>query len=98
MQKDAVLATLKSAEAELRARGVLHAALFGSTARNEQRPDSDTDIMVEVHPHARVGVWEYVGITNVIVDLFSAKVDVANCRAMLDHVRPSAERDAIYAF
>ena len=98
MQKEAVLATLKSAEAALRAKGVLHAALFGSTARGEQRPDSDIDIMVEIDPHAGIGLWEYVGITNVICDLFPIKVDVSNRRAMRDHVRPSAERDAIYAF
>ena len=98
MQKDVVLATLKSAESELRAKGVLHAALFGSVARGEQRSDSDIDIMVEIDPRAGVGVWEYVGITNVIKDLFSAEVDVSNRRAMRDHVRPGAERDAIYAF
>lgn len=50
--RDAVIATLRSAEAELRARGVAHAALFGSMARGEQRPDSDIDIMVDIDPAA----------------------------------------------
>ena len=47
--------------AALRARGVTHAALFGSRARGDAREDSDTDIMIEIDPEARIGVWDYVG-------------------------------------
>jgi uncharacterized protein len=36
----------------LRARGVTHAALFGSRARGDAREDSDTDIMIEIDPEA----------------------------------------------
>ena len=37
-----------------RAGGVTHAALFGSRARGDKRPDSDTDILIEVDPEARI--------------------------------------------
>ena len=47
MRRNAIIARLKGAEAELKARGVVHAALFGSVARGEDRPDSDIDVMVE---------------------------------------------------
>jgi predicted nucleotidyltransferase len=33
-----------------------------------------------------------------IKDLFDEPVDVANREALKPHVRPSAERDAVYAF
>ena len=46
MKRDAIIARLKAAEAELKARGVIHAALFGSAARGEEGPDSDIDVMV----------------------------------------------------
>ncbi len=98
MQKDAVLARLKGAEAELRAKGVAHAALFGSVARGEQRSDSDIDIMVEIDPAHQIGVYEYVGIANFIKDMFPIEVDVSNHRALRDHLRASIERDAVYAF
>ena len=98
MDRDEAVALLKEAEAELRAKGVLHAALFGSVARGDARHDSDIDIMVELDPEARVGVWGFVSIVQLIEDRFSRKVDVSEREALRPFVRPSAERDAIYAF
>jgi uncharacterized protein len=37
------LATLQRHESALRARGVAHAAVFGSVVRGDNRPDSDLD-------------------------------------------------------
>ena len=82
----------------MRARGVTHAALFGSRARGDNRPNSDIDIMIEIAPDAPVGVWEYVAITQYISDLFPARVDVANRAKLKALVRPAAEREAVYAF
>lgn len=45
-----IITRLKAHEAALKARGVAHAALFGSVARGEQRGDSDIDIMIELDP------------------------------------------------
>ena len=98
MTKDEVLAVLKAAEAQLRAKGVKRAALFGSVARGEARPDSDIDIMVELDPEARLGIWEYVGVINFLEEMFPSKVDVSNRESLRPYVRLGAERDAIYAF
>lgn len=100
MGRDAIIARLRDAEAELKARGVVHAALFGSAARLEAGPDSDIDVMVEIDPdeHRRMDVFDYVGIVHVIEDLFPLRVDVSNRIALKDHLRPGVERDAIYAF
>ena len=98
MNREEVIATLRDHELELRHRGVLHAALFGSLARNEAQPASDIDILIEVAPDAPIGVFEYVGITQYLADLFPNRVDVTNRDRLKPLVRPSAERDAIYAF
>lgn len=42
-----VVERLRSAEAEIRRRGVRRLALFGSFARDEARSDSDIDLYVE---------------------------------------------------
>lgn len=44
MTSEEIIARLRENEGALRARGVAHAALFGSRARGAARPDSDTDI------------------------------------------------------
>ena len=46
MKREEIIRTLKEREADLQAHGVTHAALFGSVARDEQRPDSDIDILL----------------------------------------------------
>ena len=98
MDRQATIDTLRENEAALRARGVAHAALFGSRARGDNRPDSDIDILIDIAPEAPVGLWEYVGITQYLEDLFSGRVDVANHSCLKTQVRPSAEREAVYAF
>jgi predicted nucleotidyltransferase len=98
MKRDEIIEKLKACEADLRARGVVHAALFGSRARGDNHPDSDIDIMVEIAPDFPMDVFQYVGVVHAIEDLFPLRVDVSNRIAQKSHVRPNAERDAVYAF
>ena len=98
MNKDQVIAVLRAHECDLRRRGVLHAALFGSVARGDARPDSDIDILVEIAPEAHIDLFDYVSLMQYVGDLFLIPVDVANRKTLKPHVRPSAEREAVYAF
>jgi hypothetical protein len=98
MKRHDVLRKLKEAEADLRAQGVAHAALFGSVARGEDRADSDIDIMIEIAPDSRMDLFRYVGIVQYVEELFPVPVDVANREGLKPFVRPSAERDAVCAF
>ncbi|MBV9288834.1 MAG: nucleotidyltransferase domain-containing protein [Hyphomicrobiales bacterium] len=96
MDSQGILDRLKANEAELRARGVCHAALFGSRARGDNRADSDTDVMIEIDPAATVTVYDYVDLKDFIASLFDGRVDVVN-RAGLKPWLSSAA-DALYAF
>ncbi|HEY1224582.1 MAG TPA: nucleotidyltransferase family protein [Brevundimonas sp.] len=98
MTRDQILSVLRNHRGELEARGVTHAALFGSMARNEGRADSDIDILVEIDPTAPIGVWGYSDVILFLQGLFDQAVDVAQREALRPHVRPGAERDAVYAF
>lgn len=98
MKRDEIIQKLKEREADLRAQGVTHAALFGSVARGDDRPDSDIDIMIELDPAARVTMFDYVDIKEYIEGLFSEPVDVVNRDGLKSLVRPKATADAIYAF
>jgi len=77
---------------------VAHAALFGSRARGDDRSDSDTDIMIEIDPAARVTLFDYVGLKEYIASLFEGPVDVVNREGLKPYVRPAATAGAIYAF
>jgi predicted nucleotidyltransferase len=98
MNSAVALETLRRSESALRARGVRRAALFGSVARGESRPDSDIDIMVEIDPEAHITVFDYVDIKDYIASLFDGPVDVVNHDSLKPYVRPTATADAIYAF
>jgi predicted nucleotidyltransferase len=62
MKRDDAIRLLKQAEPELRARGVLALALFGSTARDEAGPDSDVDILVDLDMSRRPTLVDLSGM------------------------------------
>jgi predicted nucleotidyltransferase len=98
MKSDEVIAVLRQHESMLRARGIIHAALFGSLARGEARPDSDIDVMIEIDPRLQIGLFEYAGLKRIVEELLGFQVDVVNREAMKPYVRTTALRDAIQAF
>lgn len=68
MNSQDVIARLRECEAELRARGVRHAALFGSLARGTATAESDIDILLDVD--AVSDVYDYVGLKEYVASLF----------------------------
>src|SRR6266852_2750703 len=98
MTRQEAITILRQHADTLRARGVRHAALFGSVARGDNRPDSDIDILVEFDPAARVTIFGYVAIKEYIAGLFDQPVDVINREGLKPHLRQASLQDAIYAF
>src|SRR5580704_7297572 len=98
MNRPEILARRKENEAALRARGVSHAALFGSRARGDNRPGSDIDIMIDFDPAAHVTIFNYAGLKDYIAGLFDEPVDVVSRANLKPYIRPTAAVDAIYAF
>jgi predicted nucleotidyltransferase len=98
MNAQDALATLRRYESVLRARGITHAALFGSVARGENRPDSDLDIMIDIDPEAHVTLFDYAGLKDYIASLFDGPVDVIDREALKPELRAPTARDMVYAF
>lgn len=74
MKKEEVLRKLAGDRDRLRAMGVRSLALFGSVARDEARPDSDVDLLIEVEPP--LGLLGLVRIQHHLEDVLGARVDI----------------------
>jgi predicted nucleotidyltransferase len=80
--------------------GIKELALFGSAARGEMRPDSDYDFMVEFEKDAHIGLWEFVGVQQELVELLGRPVDLVGKGTIRNpYRRASIERDlsVVYA-
>lgn len=94
MRRDDVLHILREHKAGLEQFGVASLAVFGSVARDEARPESDVDILVEF---AGVATFDrYMGLKIYLEDLLGAPIDLATPRALKPRIRPAIEREAIY--
>src|SRR5260370_30618437 len=98
MTRDEIIEKLKEREADLRAQGVAHAALFGSVARGDDDPDSDIDILVDLDPAIVVTIFDYAGVKDFIADMFDRPVDVVSRESLKPRLPPKATADAIYSF
>ena len=68
-------------------------ALFGSYARNEQRQDSDVDILVDVDPS--IGL-EFVTLAERIEKLLGLPVELVSRGAIKPRYKKAIEQDLIY--
>ena len=73
--------------------GVRSLALFGSLAREEARPDSDVDVLVEFDgPTTFDG---HVGLLVYLEDLLGRRVDVVTAKGLKPRMRPLIDRDLV---
>jgi predicted nucleotidyltransferase len=95
MQRDTVLATLKNHKVEICRRfAVQTLAVFGSVARDNERPDSDVDVLVSFDGPATS--QRYFGVQFYLEDLLGRPVDLVTDKALRPELRPFIEREAIY--
>jgi len=65
------------------------------SARSRGAKQGQRAILIELAPKAPVGVFEYVGITHYLADLFPGRVDMANRSSLKPFVRANVERDTV---
>jgi len=95
MRKDEVLKLLSQHKPELVRRfGITDLALFGSTVRDEARPDSDIDVLVSFDGPATSK--RYFGVQFYLEDLLGSPVDLVTDKALRPQLRPYVEASAIH--
>jgi predicted nucleotidyltransferase len=94
MRRDQAIAALRGHLPALRREfGVRRIALFGSTARDEAREDSDIDLLVEFDVVPTLDA--FVGLKFFLEDHLGRKVDLVTPDALKPRMRPHVEREAL---
>jgi hypothetical protein len=74
-------------ESFCRCHGIRKLSLFGSVLRDDFRPDSDVDVLVEFRPERMVG-WKIVSIEDQLSQMFGGrKVDLVRTSALNDRLK-----------
>ena len=95
MNRQEILDLLSRHKPELARRyGVCDLALFGSSARDTAREDSDIDILVSFDGPATSR--RYFGVQFYLEDLLGRPVDLVSDKALRPELRPYVEREAIH--
>jgi predicted nucleotidyltransferase len=97
MKRELTIAKLKEHEAELKQLGVEHLYLFGSTARDEARDDSDVDLFFD-HPEGSLGLFELMDIKDAAERILGSKADIMTRRSLHRILRPKIEAAAQQVF
>jgi len=70
-------------------------AIFGSTARGNNRKDSDVDIMVELSEP--ISFFAFIKLENFLSKLLGKKVDLTTKKALKPTIKKEVLKEAIYA-
>ena len=93
-----ILASLRKLEPTLRARGVNRLAVFGSRARNDYRPDSDLDVLIDVKEGKKFSLLDLVGVSHLISDSLRLEANIFMRRSLDEEMARAIQADVIEVF
>lgn len=95
MRKHEALSLLKARKQEMVQKfGVRQLAVFGSTARDEARADSDVDVLVEFDGNATFD--RFMGLQIYLEGLLRTGIDLTTPSAIRPRMRAMIEKDLVY--
>ena len=97
MKRDEVLTRLRAHEADFKRLGVHSLYLFGSTAREEAREDSDVDLFFD-HERGAIGLFEIMDIKERASEVLGVEADVMTRRSLHPRLKHRIESSATRVF
>jgi predicted nucleotidyltransferase len=97
MNRQQALQTLSENRSKLKRFSVKDLYLFGSVARNEAIDGSDVDILVELQPNAKIGLFQFARLQRFISELLECNVDLATPDALHKDLKEDIIKEAIHA-
>ena len=75
--------------------GVVEIGVFGSYVRNEQRLDSDLDVLIELEDPPRMSLLDLVNLEDYLSDLLGVKVQTAIKESLKPRIRPYIMQEVV---
>lgn len=94
LRREDALERIRSAEVELRAFGIARLALFGSTVRDEARPDSDVDVLIQFTTGAKTYA-RFLAIADLLEAKLGRRVDLVTTEGLSPFLGPRIQAEAI---
>jgi len=77
--------------------GVKEIGIFGSVVRNEQRPDSDIDILIDYDVKVMRSVFKLIKLKFFLEEILGKKVDLVPKKGIRPQLREKILNEVIYA-
>ena len=87
LTRDEAVRRLQAVESEIRRLGVRRLALFGSVLRNEARPDSDVDVLVEFTP-AEKTFDRFMALADLLEETLEHPVEIVTTESLSPFIGP----------
>jgi predicted nucleotidyltransferase len=97
MKRDEAIARLRQHEADLKRLGVQHLYLFGSTARDEGKEDSDVDLFFD-YENGKFGLFELMDVKAYAANILGRTTDIMTRDSLHKVLRPAIEASALRVF
>lgn len=97
MKRDDAISRLKQHEADLKRLGVEHLYVFGSTARDEAKDDSDVDLFFD-YERGKLGLFELMDVKAYAASILGRKADIMTRDSLHKTLRQKIEANAVRVF
>ena len=94
--KQDILTLIEANQAQIRVFGVKELGLFGSFVREQQRADSDIDLLVEFEQEKKT-FDNFMQLAFFLEDLFQRRVELITTDALSPYIGPHILTEAEYA-
>lgn len=76
--------------------GVKELGIFGSYIRNENRTDSDLDILVDFFPEFPMTLLKFINMENYLQDKLKTKIDLVMKDGLKEELKPIILKEVVY--
>jgi len=97
MNKEQIMAKLRTNSQSLQEFHVKSLYLFGSVVRGDEKQTSDVDLLVEFEDDAHIGLFEFSRLQRMLSALLECKVDLATPDALHKALKGRIMEEAVRA-